>query len=408
MSNQDQAVQASELRWPFERTCPLDPPPELARLREEDPVTQVTLWDDSQAWLATRYEDIRALLGNAAKLSSDTSKDGFPQSSATAVAQRGGQKNLARMDPPKHDQHRLMLTADFMVKHVRLLGPYLDELLERCFVDMDEVKQRDGSVDLVQVLAQPVPANVIVKLLDLPPERSDFFLDRVNRWMSLDSTPEESNRAAADALDYFDELIGERIAGTGDDLVSRLIANHLLTGEMTRPELQHMLHLLLVGGFDTTANMIALGTLTFLLNPEQLAQVRDDPSLVPGAVEELLRYLSVAHHVGFRLATDEVEVRGKCIRSGDGVVAPIMAANRDPRVFADPDKFDVHRDARGHLAFGFGVHQCLGQALARVELQAVFSCLFQRYPTLQLAVDFEELVFRNSLIYGVESLPVTW
>jgi cytochrome P450 len=133
-----------------------------------------------------------------------------------------------------------------------------------------------------------------------------------------------------------------------------------------------------------------------------------DPELVPGAVEELLRYLSVAHHVAFRLAIDEVEVGGKCIHAGDGVIAPIMAANRDPRVFPDPDRFDVRRDARGHLAFGYGVHQCLGQALARVELQAVFAKLFQRFPNLQLAVPMEELRFKNALIYGVEELPVTW
>lgn len=410
MTAQDEVAATSELHWPFEReaTCPLDPPPELARIREEEPVTTVTLWDGSQAWMATKYHDIRTMLGNSTKLSSDTSRPGFPQSSATAVAQRGGQKNLARMDPPKHDQHRLMLSADFMVKHVRLLGPYLDELLDRCFADMRAARARDGRVDIVAVLAQPVPANVIVQLLDLPPDRSDFFLDRVNTWMSLDSTPEQSQQAAKDALDYFDELIGERIDGEGPDLVSRLIKNHLLTGDLTRPELQHMLHLLLVGGFDTTANMIALGTVTLLQNPEQLAAMRDDPALVPKAVEELLRYLSVAHHVGFRLATADVEVGGKCIHAGDGVIAPIMAANRDPEVFPEPDRFDVTRDARGHLAFGFGVHQCLGQALARVELIALFSRLFHEFPGLRLAVPFEDLVFRNSLIYGIESLPVTW
>jgi cytochrome P450 len=391
-------------QWPFERTCPLDPPPELARLRETDPLTTVRLWNGEPAWLATRYHDVRGLLGNT-RLSSDTSREGFPQSSATAVAQRGGQKNFVRMDPPRHDQHRLMLTADFAVKQVRALRPYLDTMLDECF---DEMERSAKPVDLVRALAQPVPANMIVKMLDLPPERSDFFLDRVNRWMSLDSTPEESSAAGADALNYFEELITAREAEPGDDLVSRLIRDHLAAGDISRVELQHMLHLLLVGGFDTTANMIALGTLVFLENPEQLQLVLDDPELVPGAVEELLRYLSVAHHVGFRLAIDEVEVGGQCIHAGDGVIAPIMAANRDPAVFADPDRFDVRRDARGHLAFGYGVHQCLGQALARVELQAVFAKLFQRFPTLRLAVPVESLRFKNALIYGVEELPVTW
>jgi cytochrome P450 len=398
------AVETPRYTWPFKRTCPLDPPPDLAVIRGADPFTKVTLWNGAPAWMATRYEDIRSLLGDA-RLTSDTSREGFPQSSATVVAQRGGQKNFARMDPPKHDQHRLMLTADFMVKQVRALRPYLDEMLEAQFDEMDKL---DGPVDLVKVLAQPVPANMIVRILDLPPELSDFFLDRVNRWMSLDSTPEESGIAAMDALNYFAELIEERKDSTADDLVSRLIRDHVHTGDMTKLELQHMLHLLLVGGFDTTANMIALGTLVFLENPDQLAQVRDDPGLVPGAVEELLRFLTVAHHVAFRMATDEIDIAGACIHAGDGVIAPIMAANRDPAVFPDPDRFDIHRDARGHLAFGYGVHQCLGQALARVELQAVFSRLFQRFPDLQLAVPIEDLRFKNALIYGVEELPVTW
>jgi cytochrome P450 len=390
--------------WPFERVHPLDPPPELAEIRATDPLTHVTLWNGASIWMATRYEDIRSLLGDA-RLTSDTTRPNFPQSSATAVAQRGGQKNFARMDPPKHDQHRLMLTADFMVKQVRALRPYLDQLLEERYVAMEKSER---PLDLVKVLAQPVPANIIVKILDLPPELSDFFLDRVNRWMSLDSTPEESGIAAMDALNYFAELIEERKDSTADDLVSRLIRDHVRTGDMTILELQHMLHLLLVGGFDTTANMIALGTLVFVEHPDQLAQVRDDPALVPGAVEELLRYLSVAHHVGFRMATEDIELASERIRAGDGVLAPIMAANRDPEKFPEPDAFDVHRDARGHLAFGYGVHQCLGQALARVELQAVFSTLFQRFPDIRVAVPMEQLRFKNALIYGVEELPVTW
>ena len=129
---------------------------------------------------------------------------------------------------------------------------------------------------------------------------------------------------------------------------------------------------------------------------------------MPAAVEELLRYLTVAHHVAFRLAADDIELREHCIHAGEGVIAPLAAANRDPEVFDDPDVFDIHRDARSHVAFGYGLHQCLGQPLARVELKVVFERFFQRFPNLSLAVPREELRFRNSMIYGVESLPVTW
>jgi cytochrome P450 len=393
---------ANRPTWPFARTCPLSPPPAFAELRAKDPVAEVTLWNGASAWLATRYEDIRRLLVDP-RLSSDTSKEGFPQSSATVVAQRSGQKSLPRLDPPRHDEHRAMLAADFMIKQVRRLRPYLDDLLDRVF---DEMAATDGPVDLVTALAQPIPANVITELLDLPREHSEFFLERVNTWMSLDSAPEVAAKAGADALDYFDQLIEERQHDLGDDLVSRLIREQMQTGSLSRPELQHMLHLLLVGGFDTTANMIALGTLLLLDNPDQLAELKADPGLAPAVVEELLRYLSVAHHVAFRLSTADIEVGGRCIHAGDGVIAPVQAANHDPEVFPEPERFNIHRDSRGHLAFGYGVHQCLGQPLARVELQAVFARLFTRFPDLHLAVDRKELRFKNALIYGVEELPV--
>jgi cytochrome P450 len=406
ISGMGDSVERSDVdKWPFERSCPLDPPARLAELREAEPISRVRMWNGTDAWLATRYADVRSLLGNHAQVSSDTTREGFPHPSESAAQRRGSQRSFNRMDPPAHDAHRFMLTADFMVRRVRALKPFLDQLVEEAFQRMEGLSR---PVDLVAAFAQPVPAGMITVLLDLPAGRAAWFQDRINTWMALDTPSALAQEAGQDVLDYFDDLIGERISGEGDDLVSRLIRDHLLTGDLTRLELQHMLHLLLVGGFDTTANMIALGTLTFLEHPDQRDAIVADPDLVPGAVEELLRYLSVAHHVGFRLAIDEVEVGGKCIHAGDGVIAPIMAANRDPRVFPDPDKFDVRRDARGHLAFGYGVHQCLGQALARVELQAVFAKLFQRFPNLELAVPMEELRFTDAIIYGVEELPVTW
>jgi cytochrome P450 len=203
-------------------------------------------------------------------------------------------------------------------------------------------------------------------------------------------------------------VVDERFDKPGDDLISRMITNQVKVGNLGKDELLHILQLLLVGGFDTTANMIALGTLTLLNHPDQLALLRDDPSLVNSAVEELLRYLSVAHQVAFRLATDDIELGAQCIHAGEGVIAPIAAANRDPEVFADPDKFDITRDARRHVAFGFGLHQCLGQPLARIELQVVFSKLFVRFPHLRLARNADDLSFRNSIIYGVAELPVIW
>ena len=392
--------------YPFARTSPLEPPPELAEVREAEPVTTVRLWDGSTAWLVTRYEDVRHTLMDR-KISSDTTRPGFPQASATAVQFRKGQRVFVRMDAPRHDEHRLMLTADFTVKHVRGYRPYLDEMIDGLFGAMEAKQAGGGVVDLVEDFALIVPSRVITRILDLPPEDSEFFLDRVKTSMSLDSTPAQTAQSGADTLAYFARVIEERSSGDGQDLISRLVRDRVLTGQLTSEELQHILHLVLVGGFDTTANMIALGTLVFLRNPGQIAVLREHPDLVPNAVEELLRYLTVAHHVAYRQAKQDMLIGGQPVADGDSVIAPLIAANHDPEVFTNPERFDITRDARGHVAFGYGIHQCLGQGLARVELQAVFAKLFGRFPRLALAVPFEDLRFRNSIIYGVEELPVT-
>lgn len=397
--------QDTELRaFPFPRQAPLDPPPELAVVRETEPICTVKLWDGTSALLATRYQDIRHVLLDP-QISSDTSRERFPQASETAVKFRGGQKVFVRMDSPAHDVHRMMLTKDFTVRHVREYRPYLDAMIDDLF---NEMERKGAPADLVEDFALVVPSRVITRILDLPPEDSEFFLDRVKTSMNLDSTPEQIAQSGDDTLNYFARVIEDRTGGSGDDLITRLVRDRVLTGELTSTELQHMLHLVLVGGFDTTANMIALGTLLFLQNPDQIDLLKGSPELLPAAVEEMLRYLSVAHHVAYRQAKGETELGGHHIDDGDAVVAPIQAANHDPEVFASPEKFDITRDARGHLAFGYGIHQCLGQALARVELQAVFGKLFDRFPNLGLATDWESLVFRNSIIYGVEALPVKW
>jgi cytochrome P450 len=352
----------------------------------------------------TRYDDIRTVLGSPAA-SSDTTRPGFPQSSESLKAMRGRQRAFVRMDPPQHSEHRRMLMRDFAVPHVATFRPYLEARVSEL---LDDMEQKGPVVDLVTALAQPVPASMICKMLDLPWEDSDFFQDRLDTWMSLETSPEESWEAASDVHKYFDRLVDERAADPGEDLISRLVTEHFNAGHLTREELLHMLHLLVVGGFDTTANMIALGTITLLDHPDQLTAMLDDPALVPGAVEELLRYLSVTHHTAFRLAMDDIEVDGRTIHRGEGLIAPLPAANHDPSRFPAPGEFDIRRDARGHVAFGFGIHQCLGQALARLELQVVFPQLFGRFPSLRIAANRDDLRFTNALIYGVKSLPVAW
>ena len=392
--------------WPFERDpkCPLDPPPVLRELREQCPAAHVRMYDGSDATLLTRHADIRAVLA-AADVSADTNRPGFPHASATARSIRMGQRVFARMDAPVHTEHRRMVSRAFLMPRVRALRPRLEAMVDEM---LDRLRELPQPADLVTEFANQVPSRVIVELLALPLSDSGFFQNRLEVWHSLSSTPAESSQAKQDLTDYLADAIARRRENPGEDLMSQLIVEQLDQGNLSLEQLLQILHVLLVGGYDTTANMIALGTILLLRHPEQLAALKADPSLWPNAVEELLRYLSVAHQATYRLALADVEIPSGVLPEGTGIIAPVMAANRDPEVFDDPDSLDVHRDSRAHLAFGFGVHQCLGQSLARVELQVVFPRLFGRFPGLQLAASVDDVPYKNSMVYGAESVLVTW
>lgn len=390
--------------WPFDRVDPLLPPPKLAELRERCPVSQVKMWNGSCSWLATRHSDFKTLL-RSPDLSAEASRPNYPNSNENHAASRGSQVSFIRKDDPEHAVQRRMLTKTFSLSQIATMRPFVEELVDQLLDDLAAAPQ---PADLIEHLAEPLPSHVICEILAFPVEDSDFLNDRVNVWMNLDSPPAASAQATADLARYLEAVVDARIASPGEDLVSRLIHDHLLSGAISRADLLSMLNLLIIGGFDTTANMIALGTVLLLRYPDQLADLRANLDLMPGAVEEMLRFLSVAHHVAARVADADIDIAGVTIHEGNGVMASIPAANHDPEVFPEPEKFDVRRDARDHVAFNFGIHQCLGQNLARLELDVVFTKLLQRFPDLQLAVPESELEFRNSMIYGVRAVPVTF
>ncbi len=208
---------------------------------------------------------------------------------------------------------------------------------------------------------------------------------------------------------YIGDLIDRKNADPQDDLLSRVIVAQFRTGNISRQDLISMSRLLLVAGHETSANTMGMGILTLLEHPDQLKALIEEPSLLNSAVEEILRYVDVAHSGRRRTATEDIEIAGQVIRAGEGIIAHNPSANRDVRMFDDADRFDIRRDATGHVAFGYGVHQCLGQPLARAELQTVFGTLFRRIPTLRLAVPMSELTFKDDMfVYGVDSLPVAW
>jgi cytochrome P450 len=381
--------------------CPFDPPPAYQRALHEEPVSRVALWDGTLCWLVTRHADVREVLRDQ-RFSADATRPGFPFLSEGRKALTAGQVSFIRMDDPQHARLRRMLTADFMIKRTEAMRPRIQEIVDDF---LDRMIAHGSPADLVARFALPIPSLVICLMLGVDYADHDFFQDRSRILLHNDSTAEQIDTARGELLAYLKELAGRKRAEPDEAIVSRLVAR----GELSDDEIASMCMLLLIAGHETTANMTALSTLALLRNPEQLARLRAEPALIKGAVEELLRYLTIVHTGVARVAAQDVTLGGHTIKAGEGVLCMISSANRDEEVFADPDRLDVAREARRHVAFGFGVHQCLGQPLARVELQIALETLLRRLPTLRLAIDPDEVRYRDDMsIYGVHELPVAW
>lgn len=388
-------------------SCPLDPAPALSDLRAKAPFARVRLWDGSTAWLVTRYAEQRALLADP-RVSADPYRAGYPFQSQGLRDITDETQTFLNMDDPEHARLRRMVAGTFTVRRIEGLRPAVRKIVDDLISDL---LAGPRPADLVSRLALPLPSLVICHLLGIPFSDRDFFQVASATLISRETSTAAMKDTMAEVSGYFEQLISRKLAAPADDLLSRLTSEQIQTGQMTQQELVKLAHLLLLAGHETTANMIALGTLALLSHPGQLTQLRnaDDPKLVARAVEELLRYLSVVHTGLRRLALEDIEISGQVIRAGEGLIIPIETANRDETVFPRAGMLDIQRNARQHIAFGFGVHQCIGQQLARVELQAVYATLFCRIPTLALAVDPGDIRFKDDgLIYGVYELPVTW
>ncbi|MFB9904552.1 cytochrome P450 [Allokutzneria oryzae] len=394
----DEAV----LDYPMRRGDPFDPPPDYVRLRAELPVSRVRLRCGQLVWFVTRQADARVVLGDPA-FSSVPNAPGYPQIRPLPEGPPPPGVFLA-MDPPDHTRFRRMLTGEFTVRRVDALRPVIDKVVAECLADLTAV---DGPVDLVEVFARPVPSLVICELLGVPYADRDFFAERSQVQLDRSASAEDVARAVEDLRDYLDGLVRAKTGSPGDDLLGRLVAQRVHTGELTHEELVGIARLLLVAGHETTANMIGLSVLTLLTQRERWAELCADPGLVPGAVEELLRFSSVVQQGVARAVTSDVEVGGRLMRAGDGVIVALASADRDERVFPDPDTLDLRRPANRHIAFGFGVHQCLGQMLARAELVAALTALTRELPALSLAIDLADVEFRQDMaVYGISALPV--
>jgi cytochrome P450 len=385
---------------PMTRTCPYSPPAEHVRLQREEPIARVTLANGAQAWALSRLDDVRTMLTDP-RFSSDRRHPGFPLFAPGQRTSVPGRPAMIGLDPPEHGAARRAVVGEFTVKRMNALRPRIQQIVDE---HIDAMLAGPRPADLVPALSLPVPSLVICELLGVPYADHEFFQTRSANLLRRDAPGEQRVAAVNEIRGYIAALIAEKAKSPADDLLGRQLAKG------ADPEdLVGLGFLLLIAGHETTGNMISLGTMTLLERPEALAALKNDTSVTPLAVEELLRYFTIAEFVTSRVAREDVELGGVLIRAGEGVVALGNTANRDPAAFADPDTFDIERGARHHIAFGFGFHQCLGQNLARLELQIVFDTLFARIPGLRLAAPVDDLPFKDdAAVYGLYSLPITW
>ncbi|MFI1890321.1 cytochrome P450 [Streptomyces jumonjinensis] len=381
--------------------CPFDPPAELADARRHGPISRYTFPGGIPGWLITGFDLVRSVLADS-RFSSrkelllhPTIDYGDFESPPAPPGE------FLLMDEPRHGRYRKPLMGKFTVRRMRLLT----ERVEQITADhLDAMEKAGPPTDLVTAFAKPIPAIMICELLGVPYEDRGSFQEQVDSFMNGETSDEDLIAAYTATQEYLAQLVAAKRANPADDVLS-----DLTDGDLTDEELKGMALILLAAGIDTTANMLSLGAFALLRNPEQLAALRADPALADRAVEELLRYLSVAKTF-MRTALEDAEVGGRTIKAGSPVILSYNTANRDPERFADPHVLDLRRQDGGHLAFGHGIHQCLGQQLARVEMRVAFPALVDRFPTLRLAVPPEEVALRPETadIYGVKSLPVTW
>ncbi|MCF7549787.1 cytochrome P450 [Pseudonocardia sp. WMMC193] len=373
-------------------------------LRTEAPVSRVVTTMGLTVWLVTRYADARPAL-NDARLAKSGS--GF-----ATVLEKQGIENRARFadslvghmlntDPPDHTRLRKLVSRAFTVRAIAAMRPRLTALAE----ELADAMTGDEA-DLLDAFAFPLPMTVISELLGVPPEHREDFRGWSNTLLSA-GEPETRTAAAGAMAQFLSQLVADKAADPGDDMLSAIVRAAEDGDSLSHTEVISMAFLLLVAGHETTVNLIANGMRALLQHPDQAALLRADPTLVPNAVEEFLRYDGPVNLATLRFSTEDVEIGGTTIPAGEVVLVSLIGANRDPERYERPTELDVTRDARGHLAFGYGIHHCLGAPLARLEGEIAFRTLLSRFPAMTLAADPRSLTWREStLIHGVTSMPV--
>ncbi|WP_414637654.1 cytochrome P450 [Actinomycetospora sp.] len=380
----------------------LDPVPALREAREDHPVRDFPLPFGVKAWLVTGHEEAREVLGRTRGLSTD-----FGHLVGRAGIETGQNPGgLGFTDPPEHTRLRRLLTPEFTGRRLSRLGPRITEIVNGRLDAMAAMGERGEEVDLVRDFATPIPSLTICELLGIPYDERDEFQALSTARFDLLAGATAAFDKISESLVYLRGVVERQRKEPGEGLLGMLIREH--GDELDTDELAELADGLLTGGLETSASMLALGSVILLRDPSVAAMVRDEPRSVHGFVEELLRYLTVVQIAFPRFATEPMTIGGVDLAEGDGILVSLSAADRDPRLTPEPEVFDPRREPTPHLAFGHGIHRCIGAELARMELRTAYPALLKRFPGIAMAADERTLPLRTtSIVYGVDALPVT-
>jgi cytochrome P450 RapN len=390
--------------YPFSEAERLRLDPTYLQLQETEPVSWVRMPFGGEGWLATGYQEVKTILADPRFSRSATIGRDMARTSPAVETNA----SLLSLDPPDHGRLRKLVAKAFTARRTELLRDRAQEIVDSA---LDAVEAQGPPADLVATLNMPLPITIICDLLGVPEDERVGFQGWTDVMLGYGAFTAEEIDAAMDSLmGYIAGMVAERRRVPSDDMLGLLVEARDGEDRLSEEELISFGVTLLVAGHETTANMIGNVVYTLFDRPELLKSLRAEPELLPAAVEELARFIPLGSVVALpRVALEDVRLGGATIRAGDSVLVSMMAANRDPSVFADPNEIDFHREANPHIAFGHGVHHCLGAPLARMELQVAVGSLFRRFPTLDLAVPVEDVEFkRGRLIRGPVTLPVTW